>query len=318
MKRYPSARPCAVVLVLGLWAPTTFAAIVTDVAITGTFDVWQLTPPSNVLTNIGTPGTPPPLETYLTGTASDPLDNIELGNDRTYADWVANGRTTLTGDVVSGLSVALVTPTQADWTANGLELAYEYVDAALSSINKSRTDWIGPGTFDQAVAAFVFGDNQSASAAYSLSDPNVGYIDSLAGGGSSATISIGLQGNYDATAVLGDLLTFVGYDPANDPSPPQASEVLLLNVFDSAGTLLSSNFQYSFVATESGQLAEGCPQASTNPLVCSYTGNYAVGQSVNIPSGDVPNPVTSALLALGLIVLVRENRRARAKAVAIQ
>jgi hypothetical protein len=306
------ARKSAAIALAGisaLWAGHTLGAItpISNVAITGTYDVWALNQPGTSpgqLLNIGD-GTPP-LADYLAGDAAAPGDNIELGNDRTYAQWAAGQRTTLTGDVGGGLSVALVTPTLGDWSANGLALAYHYVIAALDSIEKTPADWnpnVGGGlpviSFDNAVNQFVFGNGTTTSGAFAISDPNASYVYSDVTAGGQPIVYVGLAGNYDAEAVVGPLLPYVGYDPdGGDPFPPQASEVVRLDLLGPDG-IIKSKFRYTFTATRTGQAAADCnPPTDT----CSYTGNY----EVNL----VPVPAPGVLFSLGLVGLLAVRRRA--------
>lgn len=300
-----STKHRAGLLLLGLvWAAQSQGAItsVTNVDIMGTYDVWSDVDDNGVLVNIDN-GTSA-LEDYLAGTAAAPGDNIELGNDRTYADWAEGDLTTLTGDLGTDLSVVITTPTRSDWTADGNRLAYSYVDAALASIGKTPADWNpfalpGPEvSFDDAVTAFIFGDNNT-SGAFRLSDPNIGYIYAKEDM-SPAGIKVGLQGNFDATDVLAGLFPFVGYTP--DPADPvQASEVLFLSVLDDGGTVLSSGFKYGFYATRTDQYAAGCPFPPFDDR-CSYTGNY-----------EVPAPPAVALLMMGLTGLAVVRRRGAAR-----
>ena len=120
-----------------------------------------------------------PVEPFLAGNATNPGDNIELGNNRSFADWSTGlNPTMLTGTVGSGLSVELRTPSLADWSdgTNPSSLAYAYVTAALASLGKTPADWIELNgvTFGQAITEFVFGfTTPGISAASRISDPNI-------------------------------------------------------------------------------------------------------------------------------------------------
>lgn len=322
-KRVSAVSVAALVAASALWAEVASASIVTisNVSITGTYDVWEAdVSGSGLLTNVGSGSAP--LASYLTGNAADPADNIELGNNRTYADWAIGGTTVLTGDLGSGYSVELSTPRLFDWgditTLQPSALAYDYVNAALASIGKSSADWdenalspVGPVTFEQAVRAFVFGDvpNPNTSGAFAVSDPNPGYVLLEDAGSKSAIVRVGLQGNYDASVVVGPLLPFVGYNPQTDPFPPQASEVVRLDLYGAGNELLSSEFKFTFSATRTGQAPEepDCfPNGGLPDDRCSYTGNYEVTQ-------QVPVPTTFALLtiALGGMAGVRHGFKSR-------
>ncbi|MBK1633628.1 hypothetical protein CKO31_23355 [Thiohalocapsa halophila] len=320
-KRVSAVSVVALVAASALWAEVASASVVTisNVSITGTYDVWEADV-SGVLTNSGQLTPPPPLETYLSGSAANPGDNIELGNGRAYTDWQSGVRTTLTGDLGTAYAVDLVTPTLADWgnilTLQPSALAYDYVNAALASIGKSSADWdenalvgigVGPVTFEQAVQAFVFGEglNPTTSGALAVSDPNPGYVLLEDAGSKSAVVRVGLQGNFDASVIVEPLLPFVGYDPQTDPFPPQASEVVRLDLYGAGNELLSSDFKFAFSATRTGQAPEDpdCfPNGGLPDDRCSYTGNYEVTQ-------QVPVPTTLALLtiALGGLAGVRQG-----------
>lgn len=296
----------AVAVCVGLaWSFQASAAItqISNVNITGGYDVWSDVADNNVLVNIGDTNTGTatlPLNQYLTGSASAPGDNIELGNDRSFSDW-SNGlnSTTLTGDIGSGLSVELITPSLSDWSDDSTtpsSLAYAYVTAALASLGKTPGNWdpdaddpTDPTSFDEAVAEFVFGDGTiPISGAFVLSDPNISYL--YAKHPDPRSIYIGLAGNLDAQ-FLNPLLPFVGITPGS--VQVQASEVVLLNVIQSGNTVYSA-YKYGFYATPTGQGAEDCYNGTGEPLpTCSYTGNY-----------EVPVPAPAALLALGLMGLM--------------
>ena len=149
-----------------LLAGASYGAFVENVTITGTYKVWTVA--GFVLTDAGALVPPPPLASYLVGSATlppGPGANIEL-NDDTDGDF--SDTTTLEGDLdlTEDLKIKIRSPNQADWQANSYELAFAYVNAALASIGKTSADWDEteeiPGTggvlcgpFNDAVVAFV-------------------------------------------------------------------------------------------------------------------------------------------------------------------
>jgi hypothetical protein len=99
-------------------------------------------------------------------------------------------------------------------------------------------------------------------------------------------------------------LPFVGYDPLVDPAPPQASEVVRMDLLDAQSTLLKSSFKFSFAATRTDQGATDCFNGTGDPAdTCSYTGNYEVSQ--------VPGPGTGVLVLLGVSGLAGVRTRMR-------
>ena len=163
-------------------------------------------------------------------------------------------------------------------------LALAYVNAALASIGKSSADWIdSPGgstpdrTFNEAVNHFIFGDSATTSGAFVASDPNVGYVYSDPDV-KDDQVKVGLQGLYDATALLSPLFPYVDYTPAPGELV-QASEVMYLSFLGSSG------YSYSFTATETNQGASDCYDGTGTPSAdCSYTGNYEISR-IPAPSG---------------------------------
>lgn len=290
-------------LVCITWAAQSQAAItpITGVSIDNTYTVWEETNNDGVLFNIGAGSNP--LEQYLTGTAADPGDNIELGNDFDYSAWAGGELTTLTG-TVDGKDVLIRSLNLGDWASNGNSLALAYVNAALASIGKSSADWIdSPGgstpdrTFNEAVNHFIFGDSATTSGAFVASDPNVGYVYSDPDV-KDDQVKVGLQGLYDATALLSPLFPYVDYTPAPGELV-QASEVMYLSFLGSSG------YSYSFTATETNQGASDCYDGTGTPSAdCSYTGNYEISR--------IPAPSGIALLMLGLTGIIATRRRTMA------
>lgn len=248
---------------------------VTDVSLTGTYDVWEEGAGDNgVLTNIGQVAGP--FEGYLGGGSSNPDDNIEMGNVRTFGEWSFGSNKTIMTGTLGSITFTLTTPSQIDWTANNAALARAYAGAALKSINKSPDDWddLGTGiTYEDAVVGFVIGDGGGESGAHIISDPNVAYIKEPVGGGDG--VRVGLQGFYDATSTIGPLLPFVGYDDNVDPAPPQVSEVVHAQIED-GGTPVFSGYLFRFFATYSGQGADDCYAGGNPPpgFDCSFSANY--------------------------------------------
>jgi hypothetical protein len=291
-----------------LLAGASYGAFVQNVAITGKYKVWTVA--GSVLTDAGPLVPPPPLESYLVGSATvppGPGDNIEVDDD---TDGDFSDTTTLEGDLPQGLNITIRSPNQASWQADGNALAYDYVNGALASIGKTSADWnpsgLGGlcGLFDDAVEAFVNGPPGPPTGAERASDPNVGYVE-LDG----SELKIGLQGQLDViTAGIGPLLvgcvTGYAYNPLD---PPQASEVMELTISRN-GVDLYQGFQYSFEATPSGLGTQECFSTPPNLSLCSYTGNYEITLGI-LDYGDLPASYPTLLADDGArhIILSADN-----------
>lgn len=226
----------------------------------------------------------PSYDPYLVGNSSAVGSNIELSTldgglgSADYLSWI-NGasRTTLTGNFGVGTSTLVLSSlTLADWSANSMALAKDYLTAfVVGELGISLT----PLQLTAAAYVFVTGDTggspvpEMSSPAYILSDPNIAYAN-LEG----SVLKVGIQGLLDATTYLAGFAAAIGI-PLTPPN--QLSEVVKVTYQG------STRYAYGFHATDTRQ--EACLLGQPTHAECSYSGNY-----------EVPEPATLALIAIGI------------------
>jgi len=220
------------------------------------------------------------IQTLLTGDASDPGGNIELGKYG-YSSLLQNpGVVSLTGEI-NGRSITLSSLVLEDWE-NGL--ADSYIRDAAASVHVALSDsqfgLIKSNFFSMNISMPWLGSaNINVKPWQLLSDPNIAYVNSSGG-----AVSIGLQGLLDASDLF---LRLFGIPNNTTPSIPlQASEVVKVTYGG------RTSYLYGFSANDSGQSWNG-----------AFTGNYEV---------TVPEPQTwllmlSALFALAGVQVLRSR-----------
>jgi len=296
MKRQVAA---AVVLATAGFTGICHADSVDDVAISPGYGVWQAGP-DGVLTFLGE--APGPFEPFLQGSASEPGDSIDLGVGLTFAEWSAGTPTVLTG-TVDGLDVEVASLTKDDWTADSYALAFAYIEDALDSIGLTSAAWnVGVcGPFNAAVIEFVEGvTTPGTSAAFRISDPNVGFI-SVEGG----DLRIGLQGLFDAFSEIGALLsTCTSFSGTSF----QTSELMRVKIASTFSSFEQESIEYNFAATETGQGIAACYDGTGDPPAeCNGSGNYLFSFDVPSRFGPLPVPAVSTAglaVAAGLMALL--------------
>jgi hypothetical protein len=183
------------------------------------------------------------LSNLLTGDASSPTGDVELGRAGLLS-------ASLTG-TYDGHTITLSSLNYSDWSTTGL--AQRYIASAAAAIGATLT------STQLAVATATFlGDGVGGATDpwQYVSDPNVAYANVTLG-----ILSVGLAGYFDATPVLAAL-----FPGQTVPAGSQASEVVKVSI--DGGT---AQYLYSFTATRSGLTGPGG----------SLTGNYEV--TTNVP-----------------------------------
>lgn len=197
----------------------------------------------------------------------DGIGNVELNKFGAAPATVMSGSFGVGGPTITLSSLVL-----ADWTANGNELAMDYIqDAWLSLFSAPLTNaQLATG------AAQLIGLNLWKQ----LSDPNVSYVNNDGG-----VVHIGLDGLLDATTFLDGLAFGITGNHLPSGVVAQASEVVKVTYNG------ETDYLYGFHATPTGYTAADGR---------SFGGNYEV---------TIPEPAALWLLGIGLVGLVVSRRR---------
>lgn len=219
------------------------------------------------------------LETVLSGDASNPGGNIELGAHTETIGLTSQGQ--LSG-LLQGHAITLSSLNAADWLSdvdgNGRTLGQDWMGGLLQTYAPQTLSTPDSGSgFINFLLSFFFGNGGAAR----FSDPNVSYVRQ-----DGDQVKIGLAGHFDARS----LLASAGVNlPLPLGVPVQVSEIIKVNYGG------ETSFHYGFQATASGLVNDQGPGADGR----SHNGNYEVSFAAAQPVPE-PSLLVGTLLALGV------------------